>query len=127
MPDHVAQPEHLSVQATCRHDGLASVDMLVWVVCIGNIFHVCAQICMVRPAARADPACLAQLAEAILHPERLAEVGALSEQQIRELWPPEVAQRTFVEYLRSQYDHTQLGAIEVGEGSFCYFMAVPSL
>ena len=34
-------------------------------------------------------------------------------QQIREMWPPEVAQRTFVEYLRSQYDHTQLGAIEV--------------
>ena len=57
-----------------------------------------------------------QLAAPILHPERLADAGALSEQQIRELWPPEVAQRAFVEYLRSQYDHTQLGAIEVRRG-----------
>ena len=54
-----------------------------------------------------------QLAGAILHPERLGAVGALSEQQIREMWPPEVAQRAFVDCLRGQYDHTQLGAIEV--------------
>jgi hypothetical protein len=54
-----------------------------------------------------------QLAAAILHPERLGDAGALGEQQIRQLWPPEVAQRPFVDYLRSQYDHTQLGAIEV--------------
>ena len=48
-------------------------------------------------------------------------MGALTEQRIRELWPPEVAQRAFVDYLRGQYDHTQLGAIEVCcSGGSCF-------
>ena len=29
------------------------------------------------------------------------------------MWPREVAEKTFIDYLWSQYDYTQLGAIEV--------------
>jgi hypothetical protein len=31
---------------------------------------------------------------------------------VQRAWPPEAAQRPFIEYLRSQYDATQLRAIE---------------
>ena len=38
----------------------------------------------------------------------LLEPGAISR-----MWPPEVASKRFIDYLRAQYDHTQLKAIEV--------------
>lgn len=59
--------------------------------------------------------CHAQLAESILHPERLKEIGerTLSKEAIQRMWPIEVAQRGFIDFLRQQYDHTQLEAIEV--------------
>jgi hypothetical protein len=59
--------------------------------------------------------CHAQLAESILHPERLKEIGerTLSKEAIQRMWPIEVAQKGFIDFLRQQYDHTQLEAIEV--------------
>ena len=32
---------------------------------------------------------------------------------VQQAWPPEAATRPFIEYLKSQYDMTQLRAIEV--------------
>jgi len=56
-----------------------------------------------------------QLLEALLAPERLALAAeaAADEKWVQRAWPPEAAQRPFIEYLRSQYDATQLRAIEV--------------
>ena len=59
------------------------------------------------------PAAL-QLADSILQPERLkACEESLEPGAIRRMWPREVAEKTFIDYLWSQYDYTQLGAIEV--------------
>ena len=56
----------------------------------------------------------AQLVESILQPERLkACEKSLEPEAIRRLWPREVAEKSFIDYLWSQYDYTQLGAIEV--------------
>ncbi len=57
----------------------------------------------------------AQLAASILQPERLREIGerTLSKEAIQKMWPIEVAQKGFIDFLREQYDHTQLEAIEV--------------
>ena len=55
-----------------------------------------------------------QLVESILQPERLkACEKSLEPEAIRRLWPREVAEKSFIDYLWSQYDYTQLGAIEV--------------
>lgn len=55
-----------------------------------------------------------QLAESILQPERLrAGEESLKPEAIRLMWPREVAEKSFIDYLWSQYDYTQLGAIEV--------------
>ena len=58
----------------------------------------------------------AQLVESILQPERLkACEKSLEPEAIRQLWPREVAEKSFIDYLWSQYDYTQLVAIEVIE------------
>lgn len=51
-----------------------------------------------------------------MRPERLKEIGdkTLSPEVIQKMWPLEVAQKSFIQYLRTQYDFTQLQAIEVG-------------
>ena len=50
----------------------------------------------------------------ILQPEKLkACEESLKPEAIRRLWPREVAEKSFIDYLWSQYDYTQLGAIEV--------------
>ena len=55
-----------------------------------------------------------QLVDSILQPERLrACEESLKADSIRRMWPKEVAEKTFIDYLWSQYDYTQLGAIEV--------------
>lgn len=56
----------------------------------------------------------AQLLESLLAPERLALAAeaAADAAYVQRAWPPEAAQRPFIEYLRSQYDATQLRAIE---------------
>ena len=55
-----------------------------------------------------------QLADSILQPERLrACEESLEPEAIRRMWPREVAEKSFIDYLWSQYDYTQLGAIEV--------------
>ena len=52
--------------------------------------------------------------ESILQPGRLkACEKSLEPEAIRRLWPREVAEKSFIDYLWSQYDYTQLGAIEV--------------
>lgn len=38
---------------------------------------------------------------------------ALAKETIQKLWPAEVAQKSFIDYLWTQYDYTQLEAIEV--------------
>lgn len=43
----------------------------------------------------------------------LAAEAAADAAYVQRAWPPEAAQRPFIEYLRSQYDATQLRAIEV--------------
>ncbi len=56
----------------------------------------------------------AQLLDSILQPERLkACEESLKPEAIRRMWPREVAEKSFIDYLWSQYDYTQLGAIEV--------------
>jgi hypothetical protein len=59
------------------------------------------------------------MADSILRPERLKEIGdrSLTKEAIQRMWPVEVAQKSFVQFLRTQYDHTQLEAIEVGVAS----------
>ena len=55
----------------------------------------------------------AQLADSILQPESLrACEESLKPEAIRRMWPREVAEKSFIDYLWSQYDYTQLGAIE---------------
>ena len=55
-----------------------------------------------------------QLVESILQPERLRACEAsLEPEAIQRMWPREVAEKSFIDYLWSQYDYTQLGAIEV--------------
>ena len=50
----------------------------------------------------------------ILQPEKLKACEEnLKPEAIRRLWPREVAEKSFIDYLWSQYDYTQLGAIEV--------------
>ena len=52
--------------------------------------------------------------ESILQPERMkACEKSLEPDAIRRMWPREVAEKSFIDYLWSQYDYTQLGAIEV--------------
>ena len=56
----------------------------------------------------------AQLADSILQPESLKVCEeSLKPEAIRRMWPREVAEKSFIDNLRSQYDYTQLGAIEV--------------
>ena len=60
----------------------------------------------------------AQLADSILQPESLqACEESLKPEAIRRMWPREVAEKSFIDYLWSQYDYTQLGAIEVRPSS----------
>ena len=55
-----------------------------------------------------------QLVDSILQPERLRACEAsLQPEALRRMWPREVAEKTFIAYLWSQYAYTQLGAIEV--------------
>lgn len=54
----------------------------------------------------------------ILHPERLKAIGesTLTMDAIRTLWPPELSgpkAPKFIDFLKHQYDHSQLEAIEV--------------
>lgn len=54
----------------------------------------------------------------ILHPERLKTIGesTLTMDAIRTLWPPELSgpkAPKFIDFLKHQYDHSQLEAIEV--------------
>ena len=53
--------------------------------------------------------------DAILMPERMEPVARefLHPRLVARMWPPEVASKPFVDYLKAQYDHTQLQAIEV--------------
>lgn len=44
----------------------------------------------------------------------MAAEAAADGAYVQRAWPPEAAQRPFIEYLRSMYDATQLRAIEVG-------------
>lgn len=60
-----------------------------------------------------------QLVTSILHPERLKAIGesTLTMDAIRTLWPPELSgpkAPKFIDFLKHQYDHSQLEAIEVG-------------
>ncbi|KAK9824183.1 hypothetical protein WJX72_008399 [[Myrmecia] bisecta] len=48
----------------------------------------------------------------ILQPQLLAE-SVLAKEVVQRMWPPEAAHKPFIDYLHSQYDYTQLGAIEV--------------
>ena len=56
--------------------------------------------------------------DAILMPERMEPVARefLQPRLVARMWPPEVASKPFVDFLKGQYDHTQLQAIEVGYG-----------
>jgi hypothetical protein len=53
--------------------------------------------------------------EHVLQPAHLGVLGKklLQREAIQRMWPPEVAQQGFIEYLKRQYDYTQLSAIEV--------------
>ena len=53
--------------------------------------------------------------DAILMPERMEPVAReyLQPRLVARMWPPEVASKPFVDFLKAQYDHTQLQAIEV--------------
>lgn len=53
--------------------------------------------------------------EPILEPRRLEPLAReyLKPEVISRMWPPEVASKSFIDFLRAQYDHTQLQAIEV--------------
>ena len=69
----------------------------------------------------------AQLVESILQPERLkACEKSLEPEAIRRLWPREVAEKSFIDYLWSQYDYTQLGAIEVRRNPLTALCDAPS-
>ncbi len=52
--------------------------------------------------------------DAILMPERMEPVAReyLQPRLVARMWPPEVASKPFVDFLKAQYDHTQLQAIE---------------
>ncbi len=57
---------------------------------------------------------LTQMLDAILMPERMEPVAReyLQPRLVARMWPPEVASKPFVDFLKAQYDHTQLQAIE---------------
>ena len=50
--------------------------------------------------------------EHILQPGLLQQ-WKLSREEISRMWPAELRQPAFIDFLRSQYDETQLHAIEV--------------
>ena len=56
-----------------------------------------------------------QMLDAILMPERMQPVARefLQPRLVARMWPPEVASKPFIDFLKAQYDHTQLQAIEV--------------
>ena len=61
--------------------------------------------------------CAPQMLDAILMPERMEPVARefLQPRLVARMWPPEVASKPFVDFLKAQYDHTQLQAIEASE------------
>jgi hypothetical protein len=56
-----------------------------------------------------------QVLDCLLQPHLLAERGErlLKREVINRLWPAEVAVPKFIDFLKGQYDYTQLFAIEV--------------
>lgn len=73
--------------------------------------------------------CDVQLVESILHPERLKAIGesTLTMDAIRTLWPPELSgpkAPKFIDFLKHQYDHSQLEAIEVTFTQLCLHSSI---
>jgi len=51
------------------------------------------------------------LARALLAPSEAA-AGGLAPETLQRMWPAEAATKPFIDFLKGQYDHTQLSAIE---------------
>ena len=64
------------------------------------------------------------MAAAMMQPAALAEQAAarLAPAAVQRMWPLEAATKPFIDFLKAQYDHTQLTAIEAAA---CHLGARP--